>query len=215
MTHEDLRGVLEALLLACPEPLSVKAVKEALGDEAPGPAEVRVAFEELAAEYDSTGRGFELREIAGGFQLFTRPQHAEWVKKLLAKDNSERLSRAALETLAVVAYKQPIARADVERIRGVNVDGVLRTLSERNLIRVMGRMDAVGRPLLYGTTDEFLCHFGLKNLSELPRIEEFALSREEAERELDLGFAEGPEAQKDPGGEDEACDGPGESETQD
>lgn len=225
MDRDRLKAVLEALLVASPEPLTVARAREALGEEAPEPAAVRAAFEELAAEYDSAERGFELREVAGGFQLYTRREHAEWVRRLLARDRAEKLSRAALETLAVIAYKQPIPRAEIERIRGVNVDGVLKTLLERGLIRVMGRMDAVGRPLLYGTTDEFLRHFGLRNLSELPKIEEFAVAREEAEGGIDLGFAEDPANGPDgpglpgetvsQGGEEEVCDGPGEPAQED
>lgn len=225
MDRDRLKAVLEALLVASPEPLTVARAREALGEEAPEPAAVRAALEELAAEYDSAGRGFELREVAGGFQLYTRREHAEWVRRLLARDRAERLSRAALETLAVIAYKQPIPRAEIERIRGVNVDGVLKTLLERGLIRVMGRMDAVGRPLLYGTTDEFLRHFGLRNLSELPKIEEFAVAREEAGGGVDLGFAgdpaNGPDGPGLPGeiasrgGEEEVCDGPGEPAQED
>ena len=127
---------------------------------------------ELQKEYDATGRSFQIVEIANGFQICTRDKYAEWIRKFYTTELSSRLTVSALEALAIIAYKQPVTRAEVEEIRGVNSDGVLRTLLERNLIKVTGRRQTPGRPMIYGTTTDFLMHFGLRDLSELPSVDE-------------------------------------------
>ena len=136
------------------------------------PIEIRKIIEELNCEYSSSGRSFQVKEIAGGFQMLTDPIYSRWISALY-KRPPDRLSGPSLETLAIIAYKQPLTRSQMELIRGVNVDGVLRTLEDRNLIRSRGRLEAPGRPILYGTTTEFLQHFGLKSLEELPKLKEF------------------------------------------
>jgi segregation and condensation protein B len=146
-------------------------MKEILGDAVH--SDIRALLQELQSEYEEANRGFRLVEIAGGFQLCTTPEVASWLKKLYASKHKEHLSRPALETLAIVAYKQPLVRAEIEFIRGVNVDGVIKVLLERNLIRIVGRRESPGRPILYGTTNEFLQYFGLNSLEDLPRLGEF------------------------------------------
>ena len=170
---ENLKHIVESLLFVTDDPLSVDKIKNALGIAEAAP--VREALRELAAEYEERGGGFYLNQVAGGYQLRTRPEYREWIKRLV-QPKAHRLSRAALETLPIVAYKQPIIRSDIEHIRGVDSGGILRTLLERKLIRVMGRREIPGRPLIYGTTKLFLEVFGLKSLQDLPtpkEIEEF------------------------------------------
>lgn len=169
MERERLKSILESLLFAAEGPLTIQQLGEIL--EAVEKKEVVSLLEELKSEYEAASRGFRLVEVAGGYQLRTAGENAEWVRRLYRKPPA-RLSRAALETLAVVAYKQPITRAEVEFIRGVDVDGVLSTLLERRLIRIVGRKDVPGKPFLYGTTPEFLEAFSLKDLSELPTVRE-------------------------------------------
>lgn len=161
---EGLRPMVEALLFAAREPVPLRRLAEICGaSEAEVGAALQAVREHLAGEE----HGLEVAEVAGGFRLFTKRRFAAQVEALLAEARP-RLSPAALETLAVIAYRQPIARADVEALRGVQCDHVIRQLLERQLIRVVGRKDAPGRPFLYGTTPAFLEHFGLRDLSELP-----------------------------------------------
>lgn len=166
---KPLKFIIESLLFVTEEPLSVQQLKNILETEETDA--IRAALEALIDEYDRRGGGFELRQIAGGFQFRTRSEYSEWVKKLL-KPSPSRLSRAALETLAIIAYKQPIIRGDVEHIRGVDCGGVLRMLLEKKLIRVLGRKDIPGRPMIYGTTRQFLEVFNLKDLRDLPSPKE-------------------------------------------
>ena len=176
---QPLKYIIESLLFVSEEPVSLQQLKTVL--EVEEITAVREALAELSAEYDQRGGAFELREVAGGYQLRTRSEYSEWVKKLL-KPSPTRLSRAALETLAIIAYKQPIIRADVEHIRGVDCGGVLRMLLEKKLIRVLGRKDIPGRPMIYGTTRQFLEVFNLKDLRDLPspkEIEALGLEGEE------------------------------------
>jgi len=179
------RGVIEALLIAADEPLSASRIASVLNDA--GAKEVRDFVDDLNAEYVETGRSFRITEVAGGFQFMVHAEFGPWVRRLMRDRSSARLSQASLETLAIVAFKQPIIRAEVEHIRGVNIDGVMRNLMEKNLIRIAGRSEAPGRPLLYGTTRDFLKHFGLKTLSDLPKLRELedlvAERPEEAEGE--------------------------------
>jgi segregation and condensation protein B len=164
-----LQAALEALLFSSDQPLPLALLAESLDAD---PVEVSEALLALERAYREREAGVELREIAGGWMLITAPEHAEWVGRLLRGKKKMRLSRAALEALAIIAYKQPVTKSEVEAIRGVDTTGVLATLLERNLVTIRGRSKVVGRPLLYGTTPEFLDYFGLKDLAELPRPEE-------------------------------------------
>jgi segregation and condensation protein B len=181
----SLDKVIEALLFSAQRPLSIREITTAirgaeddLVNEAPNEfarvrdAEVAAALEQLKMEYIQQGRGFQLAEKAEGWQLATDPAFAKWVRQLFPAPKPARLSAPALETLAIIAYRQPITRADVEAVRGVNIDGVLQTLMERSLVKIAGRAEIPGRPLLYETTQFFLDHFGLRNLDELPNAEE-------------------------------------------
>lgn len=159
--------ILEALLLASPEPLTLKRIAEVMGiDE----RDAALLMADLQKDYEAPHRGLAIREMAGGYVLTTRPEAAEYVERLL-QPRARGLSHAALETLAIIAYRQPITKAEIESVRGVKVDRALETLLERGLIEDKGRKDAPGRPILYGTTAEFLRYFGLKELSELPPVE--------------------------------------------
>jgi segregation and condensation protein B len=162
-----LRQALEAILFTSSLPVSVDRLKEMLGLDDRG--EVRALVEELRIDYEAGGRAFQIEEIAGGYVILTRPEYAEWVGKLKGTKEEVRLSRAALETLAVIAYRQPVLRADVEKVRGVGCGPVLRSLLEQNLVRVAGRADLPGSPLLYATTPRFLREFGLRSVKDLPR----------------------------------------------
>ena len=184
MPPSNLRAALEALLFSSDEPLSLALLAESL--DAPA-MEVAEALKALDADYQSRQAGVQLREIAGGHLLVTSPEHAEWVGRLLRGRKRARLSRAALETMAIVAYKQPVTKGEIESIRGVDSSAVLATLMERNLITIRGRSKVVGRPLLYGTTGEFLDYFGLRDLAELPRPEELrALVAAREPEQLDM-----------------------------
>lgn len=169
---QEVRAILEALIFASPQPVTPKQIAEVMGGV---PKESwQAALTEIRADYARDGRGLQLVEVAGGYQITTRPEYNDWVRELLDPKAPTRLSIQALETLAVIAYKQPVTLPEVIELRGVKSGGVLKTLLEKRLIRIMGRKEVVGRPMLYGTTKEFLLHFGLRDLSELPRIEEFA-----------------------------------------
>ena len=171
LDEADLPMVIEALLFAATSPLSLQKIIDCLDRRFDGRS-VRSVVEDLKARYESERRAFAIEEIAGGFQIFTRPDFYPWVRKMLRKRTDIRLSRAALETLAIVAYKQPAIRADIEDIRGVAVGPILRNLMDMNLVRIVGRSEQLGRPMLYGTTRFFLQHFGLKNLKDLPDVRE-------------------------------------------
>jgi segregation and condensation protein B len=177
MDREESRRIVEALLFVSDKPVSIDALRDVLKDVEP--TQVRGIIEELNKEYASSGRSFSIKEIAGGFQMLTDPVYSRWIAALY-KRPSDRLTGPSLETLAIIAYKQPLTRSDIEAIRGVSVDGVIHTLEERNFIKTKGRLDAPGRPILYGTTNEFLQHFGLRSLDELPKLKEF--------QEADLDF---------------------------
>src|SRR5437868_7069482 len=178
-----LTKIIEALLFSAQQPLSIReitaAIRGAEDDEFGSneflrvrEAEVAAALEQLKIDYVEQQRAFQLIEKAEGWQLATDPQYAQWVRQLFPAPKPARLSAPALETLAIIAYRQPITRADVEAVRGVNIDGVLQTLMERGLVKIAGRAEIPGRPLLYETTQFFLDHFGLRNLDELPNVEE-------------------------------------------
>ena len=166
---KPIKLVIEALLFASDKPLTVREMHTWLPD-APL-SDIKKAAEELHAEYDALGRSFVLKEVAQGYQFRTRSEYAYYVL-LMLKASPSRLSRAALETLAIVAYKQPVLRQEIERLRGVDVGGILRTLLEKDLVRIMGRKNLPGRPLIYGTTKKFLEVFDLKDLESLPKLKE-------------------------------------------
>ena len=170
MDLSEAKGIIEAVIFAADGPVSLEQLGQLL-DTLDGNTIVQ-AVSELQQEYEKSRRSFQIVEIANGFQLRTRHEYAPWIKKFYTTEISSRLSVSALEALAIIAYKQPATRAEVEEVRGVNSDSVIRTLLERNLIRVLGRKRAPGMPMLYGTTTEFLMHFGLRDLSELPTVEE-------------------------------------------
>jgi segregation and condensation protein B len=169
---QEIRAVLEALVFASPQPITSREITQVM-QGVPKSAWLE-AFEEIKADYARDGRGLQVIEIAGGYQITTRPEYNDWVRQLLDPKPTARLSIQALETLAVIAYKQPVTQPEVIELRGVKSGGVLKTLLEKRLIKIVGRKEVVGRPILYGTTKFFLLHFGLKDLSELPKIEEFA-----------------------------------------
>ena len=166
----ELRAAIEAILFVSNEPVSVDDLAEALGSNADA---VTSELNEMKRSLDENPGGFTLEQTAGGWRFASRPEHEEVLKKYFAKKGEGRLSIAALETLAIIAYRQPITAPEVSDIRGVNSTGVLRTLLERHLIRVSGRKAVVGSPFLYRTTREFLIHFGLNDIRDLPRLEEF------------------------------------------
>jgi len=167
----ELKAIVEALIFASPEPLTLKAMCKLLDSE---PKEdVQAAIAALKQDYDRPG-GLQLVEIAGGYQIATRPDLHEWVRRLFHERSTQKLTAQALETLAVVAYRQPITALEITEVRGVNTSGVLNTLLERHLIKIVGRKQVVGRPFLYATTKEFLIRFGLNDLSDLPKVEDMA-----------------------------------------
>lgn len=162
--------IVEALLFAADKPLSAAKIQECLDSDEPAPLDEIV--EELNHQYEASDRAFFILQVAGGYQLVSHKEFEPFIKKLYVSSSRMRLSQAALETLSIIAYKQPISRPDIDAIRGVNSDGVLRTLLERNLISIKGREEQPGRPLLYGTSDEFLRYFGLNTLKDLPKLQE-------------------------------------------
>jgi segregation and condensation protein B len=170
MKEDESRSIIESVLFISGEPVSLDTLKEILELDK---QEVERLVKELVSEYALKNSGLVLVEVAGGVQMVTNPDCAPWIKKLLATSMPTRLSQPSLETLAIIAYKQPIIKSEIEAIRGVNSDGVVRTLLERRQIKILGRKEVPGRPLLYGTTREFLQTFGLKDLSELPTLKEF------------------------------------------
>jgi segregation and condensation protein B len=168
----QVRAVLEALIFASPQPITPKEIGRVL--QGVPREDWQRQLEDLRADYARDERGLQVVEIAGGWQITTRPEYNDWVRELLDPRTPTRLSIQALETLAVIAYKQPVTLPEIIELRGVKSGGVVKTLLEKRLIRITGRKEVVGRPMLYGTTKQFLLHFGLKDLDELPRIEEFA-----------------------------------------
>jgi segregation and condensation protein B len=171
MEEHELTAVVEAVLFVSGEPMSLEDLSEVL--EGTEPDRIRQALEHLRHNYDSAGRGLQIVEVAGGYQIATRSECAPWIRSLEKIKTATRLSRSGLETLAIVAYKQPVTRGEIEAIRGVDSAYVLKTLLERRIVKIAGRREGLGRPILYGTTREFLQYFGLKDLSELPALKEF------------------------------------------
>lgn len=167
---DELKGACEALLFVSHDPLSLEKLASVV-EGVPKPS-IKTAMRSLQAEYEETGRGLQIMEVAGGYVMVTRPELSIYVKRLAKAKPSSKVSRSALETLAIVSYKQPITRADIEKIRGVETSGVLRTLLDQKLIRIVGRQDIPGRPILYGTSKQFLQRFGLRDLRDLPPLKE-------------------------------------------
>jgi len=176
MNKNALKPVIEALIFSADSPMSFDRIAGVVESEDRG--ELQAALKELIDEYGDSGRGIYIEEVAGGYQLRTRAEHAPWIRRLF-KIGVQRVSRAALETLSIVAYRQPLTRAELEEIRGVDSAGVLRTLLEKRLVKIVGRQDAPGRPVVYGTTKEFLETFSLKDLSSLPTLKEIESLEEE------------------------------------
>ena len=204
----ELKAILEALIFASPEPLTPKAIFKLLDNE---PKEdVLAALAALKDDYTRPG-GLQLVEVAGGYQIATRPDLHDWVRRLFHERTTQRLTVQGLETLAVIAYRQPITALEITEVRGVNTSGVLNTLLERHLVKIVGRKQVVGRPFLYATTKEFLIRFGLNDLSDLPKVEDMAealgldapilVERATPEELLPLEEPEGPEEDGDEGGQ--------------
>jgi segregation and condensation protein B len=169
---QQVRAIVEALVFASPQPITPREIGRVLVGVSR--EDWQRSLEELRADYARDDRGLQLVEVAGGWQVTTRPEYNDWVRELIDPRTPTRLSIQALETLAVIAYRQPVTLPEIIELRGVRSSGVVKTLLEKRLIRIMGRKEVVGRPMLYGTTKQFLLHFGLKDLEELPQIEEFA-----------------------------------------
>ncbi|OIO33092.1 MAG: SMC-Scp complex subunit ScpB [Candidatus Omnitrophica bacterium CG1_02_40_15] len=179
MDKAQIKNIIEAMLFVSDKPLFLSEIKIVL--EGPDANEIKDVIAELASEFETHGRALRIKEIAGGYQIVTDPVLASWLKKLYKTAGADRLSGPSLETLAIIAYKQPATKPEIEAIRGVNVDGVLKTLIEKNLVKIMGRRETVGRPIIYGTTQEFLQYFGLNSLDELPKLEEFNFTEKDIE----------------------------------
>lgn len=171
MSSDELRSTIEAILFVSGEPVSLDRLAEALPDE--GRESIAAEVERIRKHFEENLGGFGLEETGGGFRFASRPGHESFLRKFFAKQGEGRLSLAALETLAIIAYRQPMTAPEISDIRGVNSSGVLRTLLDRRMIRIAGRKAVVGSPFLYRTTREFLMHFGLNALQDLPRLEEF------------------------------------------
>jgi len=196
MTEEQyLTSKVEALVLASPEPLPTKRIVGVLNDLTP--SQVARSIAALNTAYATSGSSFRIRELAGGYQYYIMPEYEGVVESLFTRRRQLRLTRAALETAAIIAYRQPTTKVDIEHIRGVASDGVIRTLLEKNLIRMTGRADTVGKPLQYGTTDEFLKFFGLARLEDLPKMSEIEemIQAEEPRRQTELELPLDPDDQ--------------------
>ncbi|MCG8430203.1 MAG: SMC-Scp complex subunit ScpB [Candidatus Omnitrophica bacterium] len=190
MDDNPLRSVIEALLFASDKPVTAEQMRKVL-DNAEG-APVKQAVEELRMSYARENRGIAIIEVAGGFQMVTAPQYSPFLQKLFRERHPDKLSRSAMETLAIIAYKQPLTRQEIQLLRNVNVDGVIRTLVDRSLVRITGRKQVPGRPHVYGTTRQFLEYFGLKSLRDLPKLEELPVPDIELPAPPDVPANEAP-----------------------
>ncbi|MDR2425803.1 MAG: SMC-Scp complex subunit ScpB [Endomicrobium sp.] len=190
MEISEVKKILEALLFVSEKPLSLKDIRDIIKEDYAETDNIENILNELKAEYDGLNKPYEIKFIAEGWIFATKPDFSPWIKKLLKEKTVLKLSPSALETLAVIAYKQPITRAEIDEIRGVESSGVLDTLIDRKLIKIVGRKETLGRPLLYGTTQEFLKHFGLAHLSELPLIEDIPKENQQTDvaAETELPF---------------------------
>jgi len=184
MERNYLRGIIETLLFITDKPLSVKKIVELIEDQEVTEEVVQQLIDELATDYLKNS-ALEIRHVAEGYQIATKPEYSEYVRRLYRERTALRLSPAALETLAIIAYRQPVTKAEIEEARGVDCSAVLETLLEKKLIKIVGRKEVIGRPLLYGTTQEFLKYFGLTSLSDLPPLEQFIEQNIEEEQQED------------------------------
>lgn len=183
MPENTVKSVIEALLFSSEKPLALEQIKKVL--DGYDTNQIRLLIEELRCEYETNKRGIRIIEVAGGFRMITAADYAPFLKKFYKERKIERLSRQGLETLAIIAYKQPLTKNEIELLRNVNADGVMGSLLEKNLIRITGRRKVPGRPFVYGTTRQFLEYFGLKSLDELPKMEEFSQMAQEKELEIE------------------------------
>lgn len=179
--NQQIKSIIESLLFVSEKPLMLEQIKDVL--EGVDIVSIRQLITELKSEYQTRASGMDIVEVAGGFQMCTTSSCAPYLKKFYKIKHAEKLTMPTLETLAIVAYKQPVTRIEIESIRGVNVDGVIKSLTDKGLIRIAGRRDTPGRPFVYGTTRQFLEYFGLKSLDELPKIEEFVQAAAKAQEE--------------------------------
>lgn len=196
MERIDAKNIIEALLFITEQPVVLKSFVELFDQQFPL-SEIQAMVEEISNDYKEKSSSLELREIAGGWQFSTRPEFGPWIRKLLKDRLTYRLSASAMETLSIIAYKQPITRSEIEEIRGVEVSAVLDTLVERRLVKIAGRKEAIGRPLLYATTSDFLKAFGLKDLDALPSMESLVPPSElpmNREPQIELPVEQGSEA---------------------
>ena len=182
MENSELKGIIEALLFVAGEPLSIDRIKTILEDA--DKKAIQAMLWEIQHEYDMRLSGLRILEVAGGFQIASRPELAQWIKRLRKVKQSSRLSKPSLETLAIIAYKQPLVKAEIEDIRGVDSSGVIKGLLDKHMIKIVGRKDVAGRPILYATTREFLQYFGLRDISDLPTLKEFTELRPEDDTQI-------------------------------
>jgi segregation and condensation protein B len=171
--EERVKGIIEGILFAAGDPIAIKEIAEIVGIDQ---KQLKRIIKEMINDYEKDSRGIYILEFNDKIQLSTKPEYSHYIKKLIRFETRQNLSQAALETLAIVAYKQPITKSEIDEIRGVRSDRAVTTLLERNLIREAGRLEATGRPILYSTTDEFLKYFGFKNIDELPELIEFNMN---------------------------------------
>ena len=188
MEISDIKKIIESLLFVSDKPLLNREIKAVIKDELPENIKVEDIMKEIQQEYVQLNRSFELKFVADGWTFATKPEYSNWIKKLLKEKTILKLSPSAMEVLAIIAYKQPITRAEIDNIRGVDCGGVLDTLTDRKFVKIVGRKESLGRPLLYGTTQEFLRHFGLSHLSELPIIENAEAVTGPSEKAQELPF---------------------------
>ena len=184
MEENNLKSAVEAIIFASEKPVTLEQIKKVLDN--PDYGELRKIIEGLKSEYQEQNRGFRITEIAGGFQMNACTAFAPFLRKLFKNRGADKLSKPALESLAIIAYKQPLTKSEIESLRNVNVDGVMKNLVDKNLIRICGRKKIPGRPFVFGTTREFLEHFGLKSLEDLPKIEDFTALAQEVEEKNDI-----------------------------
>lgn len=185
---KELRSIIESVLFVSNEAVSSKKLAEVLESSA---SQIEKFLKELKQAYQDENRGFQLREVAGGYRLFTHPANVSCIEKFIVSSDFRKLTQAALETLAIIAYKQPVTKNEISAIRGVNIDTVLNSLIEKNLVKEVGRQNIPGQPILYGTTKTFLELLGLKNLDSLPPLKEFELD-EETRKQLELRLTTEP-----------------------
>ena len=195
MENSELKGIIEALLFVAGEPLSIDRIKTILEDA--DKKAIQATLWELQHEYDMRLSGLRILEVAGGFQIASRPELAQWIKRLRKVKLSSRLSKPSLETLAIIAYKQPLVKAEIEEIRGVDSSGVIKGLLDKHMIKIVGRKDVAGRPILYATTREFLQYFGLRDISDLPTLKEFTELMPEEDTQINEEVIPEPETSFD------------------